>query len=50
MANSNIDIAKVNELEPQIIFDELQDAFDELFHDYKKKTKLHKKTFFYKIN
>ena len=36
MANSNIDIAKVNELEPQIIFDELQDAFDELFHDYKK--------------
>jgi hypothetical protein len=37
MANSNIDIDKVNELEPQITFDELQDAFDELFHDYKNK-------------
>jgi hypothetical protein len=40
MANIFIDIDEVNELHPQIIFDELQNVFEELYHDFKK---IHKK-------
>jgi len=34
--NRSINVDEVNDLEPQITFNELQDAFDELFHEYKK--------------
>lgn len=41
MANIFIDIDEVNELHPQIIFYyELQNVFEELYHDFKK---IHKK-------
>jgi len=40
MANKNIDIDEANEFEPQITFDELQDAFDDCFMNTKK---IHKK-------
>jgi len=34
--NRSIKVDEVNDLEPQITFNELQDAFDEWFHEYKK--------------
>lgn len=36
MANIFIDIDEVNELHPQITFDELCNVFEELYHDFKK--------------
>jgi hypothetical protein len=36
MANIFIDINEVNELDPQIIFYELRNVFEELYHDFKK--------------
>jgi len=34
--NRSINVDEVNDIEPQITFNELQDAFDEWFHEYKK--------------
>ena len=39
MENNNSNIDEVNDLESQFIFDELQDAFDDLYHEYKKSHK-----------
>lgn len=48
MANDTFNIDEIDELEPQITFDELQNAFEELFHDCLKSCK--KKKSYYKIN
>lgn len=39
MANDTFNIDEIDELEPQITFDELQNAFEELFHDCLKSCK-----------
>jgi hypothetical protein len=39
MANNTFNIDEIDELEPQSTFDELLNAFEELFHDYLKSCK-----------
>jgi hypothetical protein len=39
MANNTFNIDEIDELEPQSTFDELQNAFEELFHYYLKSCK-----------
>ena len=36
MTNSYVNIDEVNELDPQMTFDKLQNTFEKLCHDYKK--------------
>lgn len=36
MANNSIDIDYVNELDPTVTFDQLKNAFEELYYDFKK--------------
>jgi hypothetical protein len=47
MVNSSVNIDKINELDPQMTFDELQNIFEKSYHDYKK---LYKKKICFKIN
>ncbi|KAJ7014263.1 hypothetical protein NC653_003770 [Populus alba x Populus x berolinensis] len=47
MANKNINIDEVNEFEPQITFDDLQDAFDAYFMNTKKQCI--RKMFYFKV-